>query len=131
MNILKLNLCILPRTKNTLFLEAAKIQEIESRLKLSKINFKIKLLTHPYTKTVLTNLLISNNQKLHPDSIFNEKNRHQDLNQELSRLHLAVKTIEQIHINKMKETKENKELRNLLVNFYRNSEKIFELMRAF
>ena len=125
MNILKLNLCILPRTKNTLFLEAAKIQEIESRLKLSKINFKIKLLTHPYTKTVLTNLLISNNQKLHPNSIFNEKNRHQD------RLHLAVKTIEQIHIHKMKETKENKELRNLLVNFYRNSEKIFELMRAF
>ena len=126
--IIKGTLGIWNRTKNTLFLAAARIQETSSRIELSKTNFMIRALNHPYTGEFIHNILTESNGEFHHNSVLNKLEINQD---QITRLHFKARNIEKLSKQTQLETENQSQLRYLLEDCVANKERIYNLLQAF
>ena len=88
--------------------------------------FKKRMLENPYTDELVNNVLTA--QHFHEYSIINKHTTKVHYQSEINK---KIKYLESIKEENLAIDTQSKKLRNLLVNFERNRDRIFNILRAF
>jgi hypothetical protein len=133
MKLFKQCLNIQPRTRNKLLLDASKMISLFDKYSLMKSSLVVRLLQNEYTGTFLNELKANYEKTIPKKSILNHlifEESNLNIETSITKQKIKIKNITQKFEQGVK-SERSKELRELLRENITNSEKIFELIRAF